>query len=146
VTVPAELVEHIAGREGFRPVVYDDATGRALHAGDTLIGTATIGCGTVYVTREQAHELIRSTLAQRETGLAGRVWFDRLNAVRQGVLLEVAYNLGLNGLLGFRRMIAALTRQDFVAAARELMDSNAARALPGRYSWLAARLQSGHSK
>jgi len=51
------------------------------------------------------------------------VWFNDLNDVRQEVLINMAFNLGMNGLKGFRRMIAAIQRDDWVDASREGLDS-----------------------
>lgn len=55
-------------------------------------------------------------------------WFDGLDDVRQGVLVQMRYQLGLDGVLGFRAMIAALARQDYGAAAAAMLDSKWARA------------------
>jgi lysozyme len=46
-----------------------------------------------------------------------------LNPVRQAVLANMCFNLGMPRLLGFKRMIAALCREDFHAAAFEMLDS-----------------------
>lgn len=54
-------------------------------------------------------------------------WFSRLDPVRQAVLVQLRYQLGLDGLLGFRKMLAALERGEYAAAARELLDSKLAR-------------------
>jgi hypothetical protein len=56
------------------------------------------------------------------------------------VLYELTYNLGVDGLLGFPKLMAAVRTNDRAAAARELLDSDAGRMLPDRYGVLAARL------
>jgi len=50
-------------------------------------------------------------------------WFKELDYVRQAVILDMAYNLGFNGLLKFKRMIQALKNRNFLLASNEMMDS-----------------------
>jgi lysozyme len=49
--------------------------------------------------------------------------FDQLSEARQHVLLDMAFNLGMNGLLKFRKMLAAIQQGDFEKAADEMLDS-----------------------
>lgn len=58
--------------------------------------------------------------------------FMMLDANRQVVLIDLCFNLGINGLLGFKKMLAALEKQDFEKAAAELMDSRYAKQVPTR--------------
>lgn len=50
-------------------------------------------------------------------------FFEELNEVRQAVVVEMCFNLGIGGLLMFRRMIAALRVGDYEKAADEMLDS-----------------------
>jgi lysozyme len=50
-------------------------------------------------------------------------WFVDLNDARQEVLANMCFNLGLAGLKKFKLMIAAIERQDWADAAREMLDS-----------------------
>jgi len=50
-------------------------------------------------------------------------WYDNLSDVRKEVLVNFAFNLGIAGVKNFKRMIAAIERQDWVDAAREGLDS-----------------------
>ena len=58
--------------------------------------------------------------------------YDKLNANRQLVLIDLCFNLGIGGLLKFKKMLAALNRNDYELAAAELMDSTYARQVPER--------------
>lgn len=58
--------------------------------------------------------------------------FSQLDANRQIVLLDLCFNLGINGLLCFKKMLAALEKRDYKLAAKELMDSRYARQVPNR--------------
>ena len=50
-------------------------------------------------------------------------WFQRLSETRQDVVLCMIFNLGLKGFSEFKRMIAALERQDWGLAASEMLAS-----------------------
>lgn len=49
--------------------------------------------------------------------------FDELDGNRQGVLVDMSFNLGRTRLQGFLRMIGAVERGDFEAAVAEMIDS-----------------------
>lgn len=71
-------------------------------------------------------------------------WVQHLDVVRTTALLEIAFALGMRGLLQFERMLGALQRGDWEQAATELLNSTAAqqwaRTRTGR---LAAMLRTG---
>lgn len=49
--------------------------------------------------------------------------FDKLNDVRQEVLVNLSFNMGKSRLSGFKKFLAALAIQDFSRAADEMKDS-----------------------
>lgn len=114
--------------EGLRLTVYDDASGLPLKPGMTLEGHATIGFGRALdvhgISEAEATALLRADVAATETALAlAYPWWPALDPVRQGALINLAFNVGLGGFGRFRLMIAALADGDFVTAAGELQDS-----------------------
>ena len=58
--------------------------------------------------------------------------FDKLDANRQIVLIDLCFNLGISGLLGFKKMLAALNEGNWNKAAAELMNSKYAKQVPNR--------------
>ncbi len=50
-------------------------------------------------------------------------WFDTLDDVRKRVLIEMAFNMGLSGLMTFRNMLKAIKQKDYVKASEEMLDS-----------------------
>ena len=50
--------------------------------------------------------------------------FDQLDDVRQEVVVNMAFNLGMPRLSGFKRFIAALWEQNYSLAAAEMQDSS----------------------
>lgn len=49
--------------------------------------------------------------------------FDKLNDVRQEVLVNMSFNMGKTRLAGFKKFLAAVAIQDFSKAADEMKDS-----------------------
>jgi lysozyme len=50
-------------------------------------------------------------------------WFADLDEARQIALIDMCFNLGIQGLLGFEKMLAALQAQDYVVAHNEMLAS-----------------------
>lgn len=50
-------------------------------------------------------------------------FWDELSDVRQAILIDMAYNLGNQGLLQFRKMLAALRIGEYGEAANQIKDS-----------------------
>ena len=67
----------------------------------------------------------------------------RLSTVRRAVLENMAFNLGVTGLLKFKKMIAALEARDYDRAAIEMLDSNWAKQVGNRAIELSAQMRTG---
>ncbi|HBJ74814.1 MAG TPA: lysozyme [Syntrophaceae bacterium] len=63
--------------------------------------------------------------------------------VRKAVLISMAFHLGRAGLLGFKKMWAALMALDYNEAANQILDSKAARQCPKRYIELSKMMRTG---
>ena len=69
--------------------------------------------------------------------------YKGLNQARQGALLDMAYEVGVEGLLGFRHMLDALERGDWAAASKAALASLWATEVPMRAIVIAAALRNG---
>lgn len=56
--------------------------------------------------------------------LSNLQWYCELDDFRKRILINMAFNLGMNGLMKFRKMIDALIIKDYETAADEMVDSN----------------------
>lgn len=91
-------------------------------------GGISIGYGRNFTTNglseDEARYLLRNDLKRLRSALPGVVSnFNDLDHARYGVVLSMGYNLGLNGLSGFKRMIAAIEARQFHVAADEMRRS-----------------------
>ena len=108
-----DLIEQIKRHEGFRSHIYQ-CTG----------GCNTIGYGTnldAGITQDQAHDMLERAVTDISVRLDPYIKSYPLNV--QKCLINMAYNLGINGLLNFKKMFAALDNQDYERAADEALDS-----------------------
>jgi len=68
-----------------------------------------------------------------------------LDGAREGVLIDMAFQLGLGKLLEFKKMLAALCIDDYDEAAVQILDSKAAKQCPSRYKELAGLMKKGEA-
>ncbi|MDB5441321.1 MAG: lysozyme [Caulobacteraceae bacterium] len=102
-----------------------------------------IAPGTVW-TRQQAEVELAQRLARCEADLdAALPWTAALTASRRDVLINMAFNLGLNGLLGFGNTLAAIRAGRFGEAADRLLRSLWARQVGDRARRLAETMRTG---
>lgn len=121
--------------EGFRANKYPDPR-----------GFESIGFGfniDAGISRYAATALMIAQTQERADALAGFWWAKDLDDPRMSVVIEVAFNGGISGLLHYPKMLSAIGSKNWQAAHDELLDSDAARELPGRYSVLARILLTG---
>ena len=73
---------------------------------------------------KEAEYLFKNDLKILAKQVANRIEFYRkLSYKRKMVLVDMAFNMGIEGLLGFKKMLSALKRRDFMEAGKELMRS-----------------------
>ena len=75
------------------------------------------------ITTEQAMWLLANDISECIKDLKTFTWFDQLDDIRAKVVVDMRFNLGAAGFRKFRKMIAALERDDYDTAADEMVDS-----------------------
>lgn len=129
------LIPRLKVAEGFKANAYKD-----------ILGKWTIGygfCIDAGLTEHSANALLFAQAQEVQTVLQASWWFQGLDDVRASVMLEIAFNAGVAGLLLFKHMLTAVSEKRWQAAHDELLDSDAARMLPARYGRLAELLLKG---
>lgn len=133
--------------EGCRLTVYDDATGKPIVAGTLVQGNPTIGIGRLLcapggISQAEAVFLFGTDWAKAEACAKTLPGYSRVNAVRQGVLTEMVFQLGSEGVRKFSKMLDAIARNDFDGAADEMLNSQWAKQTPRRAQRLADLMRS----
>ena len=130
------IYDQLRRDEGVRSTLYRDE-----------LGHATVGVGHNLSTPLSAHAIqviLEDDVAAAQSALDAAVpWAQGLDAVRYGALLNLTFNVGSIGVLGFQRMLRALEAGDWTTAASELLNSRYARQVGDRAQRLATQLQTG---
>lgn len=128
------LIESVRRHEGYRRYPYRDT-----------VGVLTIGYGrnleAVGVLPEEAEQMLLNDLGRAVDAASRYWWWFGLPDDAQRVVVEMIYQLGPLGFARFVRMIGALERGDYDAAADEMLESRWARQTPERARELAERMR-----
>ena len=110
-------------------------------------GRLTIGVGRNLedkgISHHEAMMLLRNDIEEITGQLERHSWYVALGPVRRKVLIDMAFNMGLDGLMRFRRMIEALKRANYEAAADEMVNSRWYRQVGERGRRLEAMMRTG---
>lgn len=132
------LRQQLIAHEGLCLRIYEDS-----------VGVPTIGVGRNLlrgITEAEARHLLDNDINSCINDLtAAFPWFAGLDAVRQRVLVDLCFNLGIVRLKGFPKFLAACAISDWATAGRELLDSKYARQVGQRARTLAHMLETGEA-
>ncbi len=132
----AKVLARIRQSEGFSRVPYKCPTGHL-----TIGYGHNLECG---ISLAAAEFILREDIARAERQVKDAfVWWPRLTEARLFVLVDMCFNLGLAGLKGFKRMLAALEAGDYETAANEMLASRWAAQVGKRAQENAAMMKSG---
>ncbi len=135
-----DLEQLLIKEEGFLPHAYQD------HLGYWTIGYGKLiderkGGG---ITKEEALYLLRNEIKTKTTELEHAIpWLSGLDATRRTVLIAMAFQMGVQGVLGFKNTLAAIQAGDFEKAARGIRGSKWAQQTPGRAERMARAIETG---
>lgn len=111
------------------------------------VGKLTIGVGRNLsdkgLSQDEIQLLLHNDIREVENELENLAWFPMLDDVRKLVIADMAFNLGLPRLLGFKKTIRAIRTAHFKAAADEMLDSKWARQVGKRAERLAFMMRTG---
>lgn len=122
--------------------------GLRLHPYQDSVGKTTIGVGRCLTTRgiseSEAFILLDDDMMWFTDKLTATFpWFSTLDENRQAALIDMTFNLGMNGFLEFKEMISALDRHDFEQASEHLLQSKYAEQVGMRAHDLAEIIRTG---
>ena len=111
-----DLISCIKADEGFRAFPYRDTMGKT-----------TIGYGRNLsdkgISNTEANVLLDNDINECKLELIHFDWYNQLDKVRQEVIIELCFNIGLGSLLKFTTMIGLIEKKAYQDAATDLLNS-----------------------
>lgn len=136
-----ELVRQLRSDEGVERHAYQDH-----------LGFWTIGVGRLIDKRKpgsglRPHEidyLLYSDIDDRLDALTRKLpWFSELDDARRGVLMNMSFQMGVEGLMGFTNTLEHIKRGEYEKAAENMLKSKWAQQTPARARRMAAQMKTG---
>ncbi|KXB08575.1 hypothetical protein AKJ59_00775 [candidate division MSBL1 archaeon SCGC-AAA385M02] len=133
----SRLRDQLKRHEGFRGKPYEDTTGHT-----------TIGYGRNLeanpLSKSEASLMLENDIIRTYNELIKRLpWILDLNRVRQEALINMAFNLGVGGLLRFKKMLKALREEEYSQAGAEALASKWAEQVGNRATEIAFQIKRG---
>lgn len=121
-----DIYSQLERDEGFRAKPYQDTEGHW-----------TVGFGwnleAVPLDIDIARMILQREVEKRTAALRRDYsWFDSLSECRQAVLINMAYNLGTEGLAKFERTLGSIASGNYDLAARQMLESKWAKQVGDR--------------
>lgn len=115
------------------------------------LGYSTIGVGRLIdkrkgggITTEEAAYLLGNDVDKVTAQLNKRLpWWTKLDEARQGVLVNMAFQMGVDGLLGFKNTLNMIKAGQYESAARGMLQSKWAQQTPSRAKRMAEQMRTG---
>ena len=133
------LIENIKAHEGFRDRIYKDSVGKPTVGYGFLVSALSpdelkLNGGRVEpMSRETAEKILNLKIFKLQKRVFQCLpWLESKSEGAQDTLIEMAYQLGLAGLLGFRHTLGCIEAGDYAQAARNLRASLLYRQTPRR--------------
>lgn len=141
VVVIADITRQLKSDEGFKRTVYQDSLGYWTIGVGRLVDPSRPDSG---LRDSEVEFMLRNDIEDRITAL-GKVlpWFLDLDEVRQGVLVNMAFQLGVKGLLGFSTTLQLVSKGRYEEAAQQMLKSKWAQQTPARAARLAEQMKTG---
>ena len=127
-------IDQIKIDEGFRGQPYKCSAGKT-----------TIGYGRNLeanpLTKAEAQFLLENDLKKTVKKLSRYGFYTNSNPQVRAILINMAFNMGINGLTKFKKMISALESKDYAEAATQMLDSKWAKQVGNRAKRLANQMR-----
>lgn len=125
--------------------------GEKLYEYKDHLGYSTIGVGRLIdkrknggITSEESAYLLGNDIQKRLTDLDLKLpWIKRLDDARRGVLLSMAFQMGVDGLLAFKNTLEMVRTGRYADAANGMLNSLWARQTPQRAQRHAVQMRTG---
>lgn len=142
------LIELLSMHEGRKNAPYKDSLGYWTigvgHLIDMRKGATLSGIRSIPMTEDNIDAVLNLDIVEHSAGLfTAAPWVKKLDAVRQAVLIDMAFNLGVAGLMEFKRTLASIQSGDYATAATQMLQSTWAHQVGTRATRLAEMMRTG---
>jgi lysozyme len=125
--------------------------GLVLHAYKDSLGYLTIGYGRLIdkakhggISEAEAEYLLQNDVSAVLSVLHRNIpFFDSLSIPRQAVLMNMAFQMGITGLMKFKKTLSLIEMGDYEAAADGMLKSLWAKQTPNRAAEMAQQMRTG---
>ena len=136
------FVNHVyRDSEGYRTIGYGFNIDSGRFSQDQVNRWITQG-----ITKEEAEAVLSEELGKTKEKLLQYDWYNKLDPIRQGAILDMSYNMGIGWVDKFPKAMSALKSGDYETAANEILDSTYARQTKGRAQEIAELIRYGEGK
>ena len=131
------LISQLKVHEGVRDKVYLDTE-----------GIETIGVGRNLkdkgLSEDEIDYLLQNDISEFKSGVQDTwSWWDNLDDVRQRVVVDMAFNMGLGGLSKFKKTLGHIESGEYEEAAAEMLNSRWAEQVGRRANTLSEMMRTG---
>ena len=139
MTFNENLTRQLTGDEGNKTTVYKDSLGFWTIGIGRLVDPAKQGSG---LRQCEIAFMLANDIKERLDDL-GRLlpWMGSLSDARKAVLLNMSFQLGVNGLLAFKNTLAMIKIGDFEGASKGMLNSKWATQTPERAARLSEQMR-----
>ena len=140
-----KLTAQLRRDESTRATAYKDSMGWLTIGVGRLIDSRKPGAG---LRPDEIDYLLRNDISDRVQALtkALPMLFPRLDEARRGVLVNMAFQLGTDGLMGFKSTLALVAAGKYAEAAEQMLKSKWATQTPERAKRLSEQMKTGEWK
>lgn len=110
------LMKRLYDDEGYKECVYQDSLGYFTIGVGICVDKRVEGAG---LQEEEINYILKNRINILHVELLNYSFYKNQKFPRQAALLNMAFNMGVGGLLGFKKMIKALENKDYEKAALE---------------------------
>lgn len=148
----ATMIAELDRDEGERLKAYKDTVGKwTIGVGRNLddVGTAPLNRTVADVkangiTAAESAQMLAHDLDRVDSDLDKHLpWWRELDPVRQRVLVNMCFNMGIGGLCGFVNTLGMIRQHRYIEASRGMLQSKWARQTGARATRLAAMMRTG---
>ena len=137
----SELTRQLRGDEGEKRTVYQDHLGFWTIGVGRLVDSRKPGAG---LRDDEITYLLNNDIDDRINALTRKLpWLQNLDDARKGVLLNMAFQLGTDGLLGFKNTLQLIHAGKYAEAADAMLQSKWATQTPARAKRMSEQMKTG---